>query len=114
VTKKPSAGQLAGALLVCRQDLERQGQQVYNMMIRIQALAAENAALRRAQGEAAPPPPPPPPPLADVQGILSRRQQAAYDLTMDRPLAAARCAELIADIDSLIAALQASLVTNRA
>jgi hypothetical protein len=112
VTKKPSAGQLAGALLICRQDLERQGQQVHNVMLRIQALAAENAALRRAQGE--PPPPPPPPPLADVQGILSRRQQAAYDLTMGRPLEAARCAELIADIDSLVAALQGVLLAGEA
>lgn len=108
-TKKPTSGQLAGALLVCRQDLERQGQQAHNLMIRIQALAAENAALRRALGEAAPPVPAPPAPLADVMGILSRRQQAAYDLTMGRPLSAERCAELIADVDTLVAALQSAL-----
>lgn len=109
-SKPPSTGQLAGMLRACRQDLERQGQQVHNLMAHVQALAAENTALRRALGEDAPPAPPAPPPRVDLLGILSRRQQATYDVGMGRPLADAQIAALIADLDTLIAALQASLI----
>lgn len=104
--KKPSAGQLAGALLICRQDMERQGQQVHNLMRRIQSLAAENDALRRECGRDVSALPPP---EVDVLGILSRRRQAAYDLSMGRALDAEAAAALIADIDTLIAAVQAGM-----
>lgn len=107
--KTPSAGKLAGMLKNCRQDLERQGQQTHNLMTRILHLAAENAALRHVLGDASPPAPPPAPPLIDMMHILSRRQQAAYDLGMDRPLSSEQANALLADLDALTHALLESL-----
>lgn len=99
--KKPSAGQLASALLSCRQDLERQGQQVHNLLARVQALATENAALRRELGRDMPTPAPPP--MPDVLALLSRRRQAGYDRRMGRELDAEQIDAILADIDILLA-----------
>lgn len=107
----PSANQALGALKKTRQELEKQGQQLHNVLHRMHDLASENEVLRRALAQAGhtvpPEPTAPQVSMPDVMTLLSRRQQAAYNTAMDRPLNSDQVVGLIESIDSLFATVTA-------